>query len=193
MLSSRVVIEGPPALLLVDASRNLAGWEAEFCDRLCAAMVRRGLRLVGGRSLRVSGPEELGRHLPLLEAANCLLLIGHGGETSPSASAELREYWAWLRANAVGPKLLAVCSWADHDPAFSEEVLRASGDFAPLALVQESPVSGREGGLFFLKFFTELHLHSEVDMTGRMAWFSWSKATALLKRRRLTGSFGLRT
>ena len=54
-------------------------------------------------------------------------------------------------------------------------------------------MTGREGGLFFLKFFTELHLHSEVDMTGRMAWFSWSKATALLKRRRLKGSFGLRT
>ena len=193
MLSSRVVIEGPPALLLVDASRNLAGWEAEFCDRLCAAMLRRGLRLVGGRSLQVSGPEELGRHLPLLEAANCLLLIGHGGQTVPSASSELRGHWAWLRANVVGPKLLAFCSWADHDPAFSEEVLKAADDFAPLALAQESPVTSREGGLFLLKFFTELHLHSEVDMTGRMAWFSWSKATALLKRRRLTGSFGLRT
>ena len=57
MLSSRVVIEGPPALLLVDASRNLAGWESEFCDRLCTAMVRRGLRLVGQRPLQVSGPE----------------------------------------------------------------------------------------------------------------------------------------
>ena len=192
-MQSSVVIEGPPALLLVDASRNLAGWESEFCDRLCAAMLRRGLRLVGERSLQVSGPEQLAAHLPLLEAANCLLLIGHGGETTPSASAELREYWAWLLANAVGPKLLAVCSWADHDPAFSDEVLRAAGGFAPLALAQQSPVTGREGGLFLLKFFTELDLHSEVNMTGRMAWFSWSKATALLKRRRLTGSFGLRT
>lgn len=193
MLSSRVVIEGPPTLLLVDASRDLAGWESGFCDRLCAAMVRRGLRLVGGRSLQVGAPEELGRHLPLLDAANCFLLIGHGVETTQSASAELREYWAWLRANAAGPKLLAVCSWADHDPAFSEEVLQATGEFAPLALAQQSPVTGREGGLFLLKFFTELHLHSEVTITGRMAWFSWSKATALLKRRRLTGSFALRT
>ena len=127
-----------------------------------------------------------------MEAANCLLLIGHGGETAPPASAELREHWAWLRANAAGPKLLAVCSWGDHDPAFSEEVLRASDDFAPLALVQESPVSGREGGLFLLKFFTELDLHSEVNMTGRMAWFSWSKASELLKRRQPRGRFGLR-
>ncbi len=193
MLSSQVVIEGPPALLLVDASRNLAGWESALADRLATAMVRRGLRLVGGRSLRVDGLEELGRHLPLLEEANCLLLIGHGAETAPSASSELREYWGWLRANTVGPKLVAVCSWADHDPAFSDEVLRGGDDFAPLALAQESPVTAREGGLFLLKFFTELDLHSEVDITGRMAWFSWSKANALLKRRRLTGSFALRT
>ena len=54
-------------------------------------------------------------------------------------------------------------------------------------------MSGREGGLFLLKFFTELDLHSEVNMTGRMAWFSWSKASELLKRRQLTGRFGLRT
>ena len=55
MLSSQVVIEGPPALLLVDASRNLAGWESALADRLATAMVRRGLRLVGARSLRVDG------------------------------------------------------------------------------------------------------------------------------------------
>ena len=192
MLSSRVVIEGPPALLLVDASRNLAGWESALCDRLATAMVRRGLRLVGGRSLRVDGLEELGRHLPLLAEANCLLLMGHGGETAPSASSELREYWGWLRAHTAGPKLVAVCSWADHDPAFSEEVLNAADDFAPLALAQRSRVTGREGGLFLLKFFTELDLHSEGNITGRMAWFSWSKANALLKKRRLTSSFGLR-
>ncbi len=192
MLSS-VVIDGPPALLLVDASRNLAGWETEFCDRLYAAMARRGLRLGGGGSLQVGAPEELGPHLDALDAANCVLLIGHGAETSPSATSELRGFWSWLQANAAGPKLLAVCSWADHDPAFSEEVLQAAGDFAPLALAQQSPVTGREGGLFLLKFFTELALHSEINMTGRMAWFSWSKAAALLKRRRLAGTFGLRT
>ena len=56
-MQSSVVIEGPPALLVVDASRNLAGWESAFCDRLCTAMVRRGLRLVGQRPLQVSGPE----------------------------------------------------------------------------------------------------------------------------------------
>ena len=156
-------------------------------------MARRGIQLAGGRPLQVGAPGELGPHRPALDAANCLLLIGHGSETAPSASSELRGYWAWLQANAAGPKLLAVCSWADHDPAFSEEVLQASGDFAPLALAQRSPVTGREGGLFLLKFFTELDLHSEVNTTGRMAWFSWSKATALLKRRRLTGSFALRT
>ncbi len=54
---SPTVIETPPVVLLVDASRNLAGWESEFCDRLFTAMTRQGLGLVGSSSLRLSEPE----------------------------------------------------------------------------------------------------------------------------------------
>ena len=179
-------------MLLVDASRNLAGWEFEFCDRLFTAMARRGLGLEGSRALRVSAPEQLAPHLRSLERASCLLLLGHGEATAPSAALEIRSYVAWLEANVPGPKLLAVCSWQHYDPALSEELLKAPSDFAPLALAQQSPVTAREAGLFFLKFFTELHLHSESQMSGRMAWFSWSKAKELLSRRRLEGRFGLR-
>ena len=189
---SPTVIETPPVVLLVDASRNLAGWESEFCDRLFTALARRGLRLEGSGSLRASGPERLKPHQRSLERASCLLLVGHGEETAPSAAVEIRRCVAWLKANVAGPKLLAVCSWQDHDPALTEELLKAPTDFAPLALAQQSPVTAREAGLFFLKFFSELHLHSESQMSGRMAWFSWSKARELLNRRRLEGRFGVR-
>ena len=189
---SPTVIEAPPVVLLVDASRNLAGWESEFCDRLFTAMARRGLALVGSSSLRVSGPQELEPHLRSLESASCVLLVGHGEQTAPSSAAEMRSYVAWLKANVDGPKFLAVCSWHDHDSALTEELLKAPSDFAPLALAQQSPVTAREAGLFFLKFFSELYLHSENQMSGRMAWFSWSKAKELLSRRRLEGHFGLR-
>ena len=189
---SPTVIETPPVVLLVDASRNLAGWESEFCDRLFSAMVRRGLRLVGSSSLRVSGLKQLKPHLRALERASCVLLVGHGEETAPSAAHEIQSHVAWLKVNVIGPKLLAVCSWQNYDPALTEELLKAPSDFAPLALAQQSPVTAREAGLFFLKFFSELDLHSENQMSGRMAWFSWSKAKELLNRRRLEGSFGLR-
>ena len=189
---SPTVIEAPPVVLLVDASRNLAGWESEFCDRLFTAMARRGLGLVGSSSLRVSEPEQMNPHLRSLESASCVLLVGHGEETAPSAADEVRSHVAWLKANVAGPKLLAVCSWQHHDPALTEEILKAPNDFAPMALAQQSPVTAREAGLFFLKFFSELDLHSENQMTGRMAWFAWSKAKELLTRRRLDGSFGVR-
>ena len=179
-------------MLLVDASRNLAGWESEFCDRLFTAMARRGLGLVGSGSLRVGGPQQLEPHLRALESGTCLLLVGHGEETAPSAAVEMQSYVAWLKANVPGPKLLAVCSWQHYDPALSAELLKAPSDFAPLALAQQSPVTAREAGLFFLKFFSELYLHSEDQISGRMAWFSWSKAKELLNRRRLEGSFGVR-
>ena len=189
---SPTVIETPPVVLLMDASRNLAGWESEFCDRLFTAMARRGLGLVGSGPLRVSGPQQLKPHLPSLESASCVLLLGHGEETVPSAAVEIQSYVAWLKSNVAGPKLLAVCSWQSYDPALTEELLKAPTDFAPLALAQQSPVTAREAGLFFLKFFSELYLHSENQMSGRMAWFSWSKAKELLNRRRLEGRFGLR-
>ena len=192
MFGSSTAIEGPPVVLLVDASRNLAGWESEVCDRMFTAMDRRGMGLAGRGPLRVSQPEDLKPHLQLLESANCLLLVGHGGETTPTAASEMRGYVAWLEANATGAKLLAVCSWESYDPDVSEGLLNAPSDLAAMALAQQSSVTAREGGLFLLKFFTELALHSEERVTGRMAWFSWSKARELLKRRDLPGTFGLR-
>ena len=190
---SATAIEGPPLVLLVDASRNVAGWESEVCSRLFTAMTRRGIKLLEEGPLGMSGPDDLKGHLESLASANCILLLGHGGETMPPADVEVRGYWDWLRANVAGPKLFVCCSWESYGSDLTEQILKVPNEFAPIAIAQQSPVTAREGALFFLKFFIELHLHSEEQMTARMAWFSWSKAKELLKRRRLQASFGLRT
>ena len=72
------------------------------------------------------------------------------------------------------------------------ELLRGSTDLAPFALAPTSPLTPREAGLYFLKFFIELHLHAPSEISGRMVWFSASKAAALLRRRGLAGTVGVR-
>jgi hypothetical protein len=191
-MSSTIIIGAPPALLLIDVSRNHAGWESAFCDRLFTAMVRRRLMLVGDSCVRVVAPEHLEPHLVSLSSASCVLLFGQSMEPANGLDVGILNYIAWLKANLVGPKLLAVCSWQNYDPTLADELLKGPDDFVSLVLTQQSPVTSHEAGLFFLKFFSELDIHSETHMSGRMAWFSWLKATELLKRRRLKGRFGLR-
>ena len=43
-----------------------------------------------------------------------------------------------------------------------------------------------------MEFFTELELHFEDSITGKMVWFSGSKARELLRRGRLLGKSGVR-
>ena len=88
--------------------------------------------------------------------------------------------------------LVALCTWGDQDPDLSRELLHGSSDLAPFALAPTSPLTPREAGLYFLKFFIELHLHAPDEISGRMVWFSASKAAALLRRRGLVGTVGLR-
>ena len=189
---STASIQSRPTVLLLDASRNVAGWESAFCGRLFTAMGRRGLELVGDGPLTIDGLHQLGEHLKPLQHASCLLLVGPAGEAPSSAAAEMRRYIKWLKANVAGPKLLAACLWQHHDPTLSDDLLKAPDDFAPLAIAQKSPITAREAGLFFLKFFSELHLHSVDQMSARMAWFSWTKANELLKRRGFEGGFAIR-
>ena len=192
-MMSSTVIPAPPSLLLVDASRNTAGWESELCDRMLATMARRNMSLVEQAAVRVSTAEGLGAHASTLQSASCIVLIGHGANGAPYPNADVRRYWQWLTANVTGPKLVAVCTWLSYDPELTNDILKTPHDLAPLAVAQQSVVAPREGALFLLKFFAELRLHSESStMTGRMAWFSWTKAKELLKRRRLEAAFGLR-
>ena len=65
-------------------------------------------------------------------------------------------------------------------------------NFAPIAVVPKMGVTPREMGLFCLKFFAELSLHSGNQITGKMAWFSVAKAREMMRRRGFATSFGLR-
>ena len=193
MFWSTVSIVGKPTILVVDASRNLEGWEFEFCDRLFTAMRRRGLLVHGNVPVRVEAPEALAQHLKPDTAFNCILLLGHGEGERVSQEAKLRNYWAWLNSGVLlEPKLFAACTWQSYDPVASREILESTKSFAPLALAPQSPLTPREAGLFFLKFFTELELHSASSITGKRVWFSSSKAKVLLQKRRLMGKVEVR-
>ncbi len=191
MLWSQTTIPGKPRLLLVDGSRDAQGWEAEFCSRMFNVLGRKGIDLAGERPLKVDRPQDLSEALQDQGAFNCLFLVGHGAQV-PEES-KLSSFWNWLsNHDGLTPKLLAVCTFEDHDPVTSQAILSAEDSFAQFAVVPQSPLSPRGAGLYFMKFFTELELHSHDAITGRMVWFSRSKARELLRKRRLPGEIGMR-
>ena len=193
MLWSSVSIPGRPTILMVDASCNQMGWEFEYCDRLYASMKRRGLHLKGTAPVRVKDPEKLLPHLEPQGSFNCILMFGHGQGENIAPGSELSGYWDWLNSHVHPAEVLfATSMWESHDPLVAKEILESPASFAPLALAPKSPLTPRETSLFFLKFFTELELHSSDNITGKMVWFSCSKAKELLRRRRLTGKVGAR-
>ena len=61
-----------------------------------------------------------------------------------------------------------------------------------MALAPLSPLTPREGGLFFVKFFTELDLHSLDRISAGIVRFSYAKARHLLDRRHMRGKIGVR-
>lgn len=188
---SSVTIPEKPSILVVDASRNLEGWEYEFMDRLFSSLRRSRLLLVRETPVRIEETQELG---PYLSAGfNCILFFSHGEGERVLPHARMRTHWEWLNLHGqLSPKLFAGCMSQSYDPAASQQVLESSQTFAPLALAPHSPLTQREAGLFLLKFFTELNLHSAESISGKMVWFSFSKARELLRRRRYTGKFGVR-
>ena len=189
MVWSAATIPGPPALLVVDASDGREGWEADFCRRLSGSLGRRGLSVAVASA--TESPADLRAGLAGTPSPNCVLLAGHAGPSAPESG--LRRCWEWLQAQeGLPPMLVALCTWGDHDPDLSQEVLRGSTSLAAFALAPTSPLTPREAGLYFLKFFIELHLHAPEEISGRMVWFSASKAAALLRRRGLTGTVGAR-
>ena len=191
MLWSQTTIPGKPGLLVVDGCRNAQGWEAEFCSRIFNVLRRKGISLVGERPLTVDRPQGLSEALQDQSAFNCLFLVSHAAQI-PEES-KLSSYWAWLSSrDGLTPKLLAVCTFEDHDPDTSQSVLSAAENFAQFAVVPHSPLSPRAAGLFFMKFFTELDFHAPDSITGRIVWFSHAKARELLRRRRLPGEIGMR-
>ena len=192
MLWSPTAIPGSPRVLIVDASCNAEGWEGEFCDRMADTLKRKQLQLVGEAPVRVGRPEAMAEVLESQDF-NCLLLFGHGQGQSVHEEAKLKEYWTWLcRHEGLAPMLLALCTCETYDPETSQAILEAREGFARLALAPQSPLTPRAAWLFFMKFFTELDLHTSDAITGKMVWFSYAKARELLKRRRLPGEVGVR-
>ena len=193
MFWSDTSIPGKPRLLLVDSSSNVQGWEAEFCSRIYHVLQRKQMRLAGEGPLLVDRPQDVSQALLDQETINCIFLFSHGGGPHSSEESNLSSFWNWLsRCEGLSPKLLAVCTCEDYDPDTSESILKAEDSFAPFAIVPQSPLSPRAAGLFFLKFFTELDMHAPDEITGKMVWFSRSKARELLRKRHLPGEIGMR-
>lgn len=193
MLWSSVSIPGKLRVLIVDASGDVGGWESELFARLFTSMKRRGLHLIGSAPARAKHPADMLPDLEPQDTCNTILLFSRGEGQGVPAGAGLGSYWSWLNSQSgLAPKLFAVCPWESYDPEVCRQILESPETFAPLAIAPQSPVTPRDANLYLLKFFTELHLHSDDTITGRMVWFSASKARELLRRRRLTGKFGTR-
>ena len=193
MLGSSITIPGKPTILLIDGSRNLEGWESSFCERLLNSLQRRGIDLVTNRPIRIDKPKELVPRLEQQDGFNCILLLCHGDGERVSQEAKLISYWEWLNGYPwETPKLFAALTWQSYDPHASREILESSNSFASVALAPTAPVTPSLGGLFFVKFFAELHLHSPDSISGGMARFSYAKAKYLADRRGMSGAVGIR-
>ena len=193
MFWSQISIPGKLWALVVDGSCNVQGWEEEFCDRIFDVLRRKGMQLAGEGPLRAYRPEDLVGALSNQDSINCIFLLCHGHGAQVPQESKLSSFWAWLSGcEGLTSKLLAVCTWETHDPKTSQSILEAKNSFAELAIVPQSPQTPRAAGLFFMKFFTELDLHSHNSIDGKMVWFSHSKARELLKRRQLHGEIGMR-
>jgi hypothetical protein len=88
-----------------------------------------------------------------------------------------------------------MCTWDSADADVAADVMARADSFAPIAVAQQEPMSGRGASLFFMKFFAELDMHSEASnsMTGKMVWFGHSKAREIMRRRHYDGRVGLRS
>jgi hypothetical protein len=191
---SQITIPGRPSILFLDASEDAEGWEREFADRLFTVYRRKGIALATDAPVRVVRPADISPHLIRQEGFNSILLFGHGGERTPEER-RVGTIWRWfLEQQGLSPKLFALVTAEDADLATSQAILDAKGSFAKLAVAPLTPLTPRGAGLFFMKFFAELDLHSEAEgtVTGTMVWFSHSKAKVLTARRHYAGEVGMR-
>ena len=193
MFWSDITIPGKPRLLVVDGSRNVEGWESEFCDRICNVLSRKEMELASDGPLRADRPQDVADALLDQESFNCIFMIGHAGGPQTPEESKLSNFWDWLsNYEGMAPKLLTICTCEDYDPDTSQSILTAKDSFAKFAIVPQSPLTPRVAGLFFMKFFTELDVHAADAITGQMVWFSCSKARELLRKRHLSGEIGMR-
>ena len=152
---------------------------------------RKGIATAAEVPLKIDRPQLLSEALQDQDAFNCIFLVGHAGRVSGTSN--ISDFWTWLlNSDRLTSKLLAVCTFEDHDPETSQSILSTENGLPQFAVVPKSPLSPRAAGLFFMKLFTELEFHAPDEITGRMVWFSHAKAKELLKKRRLAGELGIR-
>jgi hypothetical protein len=188
---SEVTVQGRPRVLVLDAVTDRDGWEAGATQRIAASLVRRDIPVVGGTPVVVSAADDIPGAIRSADNFNCIFLTARA-EGSPSAA----ECWRALQDSLAGEtKLFAMCTWDSADTTVSAEVLSGEDTFAPVAVAQQEPMTGRGASLFFMKFFAELDMHSEAtkSMSGKMVWFGHSKAREIMRRRHYDGRVGLRS
>ncbi len=157
-------------------------------------MLRHGIHFATDLPFRAEKPEDLIPRFDPQDGFNCILLLCHGAGERVSQEARLSSYWEWLNGYPwQNPKLFAALTWQSYDADASREILESSNSFAPIALAPTSSVTPRLGGLFIVKFFSELHLHSFDSISSGMVKFSYAKAKHLLERRGVSGAVGLRS
>jgi hypothetical protein len=171
---SSVSIPGTPRILMIDVTQNRDGQEYAFSDRLYQSLKKSGLQM---DALLHSFPNQPNEH-----EFNCLLIFAH----SPN------DVLKTVNSQNVPSYLLAICSTDGFEAESGESILKSNPPVAPIMIAPLSTMTLREAGLFYLKLFTELKLHSADNISGKMVWFSFSKAKELLKRRRYAAKFGVR-
>ncbi len=187
---SDVTVPGRPNVLAIDACADANGWEADSASRVVASLTRRDIPVATGGPIAITDPDQIGQTLAGSDDYNAILLFARADHGPGVAS-----FWEALRSELQGEeKLLAVCTWDSSDESTAREILESPETFAHIAIAQQTPLTVRGAGLFFMKFFAEVDLHSETteSMTGKMIWFGHSKAREILRRRKYDGRVGLR-
>ena len=188
---SEVTVPGRPRVLVLDAVEDRDGWEAEATAHIANSLTRRDIPVIGKAPIPVSGRDDIAAAIKSADDFNCIFLT-----TRADGSTSAAECWLALQDILAGSsKLFALCTWDSADPEIANSALKDEGTFAPVAVVQQEPMSGRGASLFFMKFFAELDMHSEAteSMTGKMVWFGHSKAREIMRRRHYEGRVGLRS
>ena len=180
-------IEGRPRVLTVDITGNREGWEYDSAHRVHSSMPRRKISVATELPL-LGEVSEVARMINGAGEFNAMLLL-----CRPADSNAAVQIWSQLQKVNTNA-LLAICTWDTAEPLLAGAVGESAGSFGQLAVVQESPMSVRAAGLFFMKFFVELDMHSEAadSMTGKMVWFGHSKAREILRRRNYEGRVSLK-
>ena len=190
---SEITIPGEPKVMFIDACQNVQGWETDFGDRTAKVLMRKDTKLLEDRVIRINNRSEILPKLLEKDSFNTIFLLCHEGESGISQELQLKNLWDWIVKSAqLPPKLFVACTCDYVEAKVSESILENKDTFSQLALVPQLQLPIRSAGLFFMKFFSELQLHAEESITGKMVWFSHSKAREILRRRNLSGKVGLK-